>query len=51
MLKVARLGFIVAGGEGCAVEALLAADIQLASAVDGLDLLLNPRRLRATLKF
>lgn len=51
MLKVAKLGMVVAGHEGCAVEALLAADIQVANAVDGLDLLLNPRRLRATLKF
>lgn len=51
MLKIAKLGIIVAGKEGCAVQALLAADVQVASATDGLDLLLNPRRLRATLKF
>ena len=51
MLKVAKLGVVVTGHEGCAVETLLAADIQVATAVDGLDLLLNPKRLRATLKF
>lgn len=51
MLKVAKLGIVVSGHEGCAVETLLAADIQVANAVDGFDLLLNPRRLRATLKF
>jgi len=51
MLKVAKLGIVVVGSEGCAVEALVAADVQVASAVDGLDLLLSPRRLKATLKF
>ncbi|MCW4009117.1 MAG: ATPase P [Candidatus Bathyarchaeota archaeon] len=51
MLKAARLGIIVLGNEGCAVETLLAADLQVTSATDGLDLLLNPKRLRATLKF
>ena len=50
MLKIARLGIIVAGREGCAVEALLSADIQVTNATDGLNLLLNPKRLRATLK-
>jgi soluble P-type ATPase len=51
MLKAARLGIIVLGREGCAVETLLAADLQVTSATDGLDLLLNHKRLRATLKF
>ena len=51
MLKVAKLGVVIVGSEGCATETLLAADIQVASIVDGFDLLLNPRRLRATLKF
>jgi soluble P-type ATPase len=51
MLKAAKLGVIILGREGCAVEALLAADLQVTSAVDGLDLLLTPKRLRATLKF
>lgn len=51
MLNVAKLGIVVLGREGCAVEALIAANVQVGNAVDGLDLLLNPRRLRATLKF
>ena len=51
MLKVAKLGIIVSGREGCAVETLIAADIQVTSPLDGLDLLINPKRLRATLKF
>lgn len=37
--------------EGCAVKALVAADVQVARAIDWLDLLVNPKRLRATLKF
>jgi soluble P-type ATPase len=51
MLKATKLGVVVLGREGCAVETLLAADLQVPSAVDGLDLLLNLKRLRATLKF
>jgi soluble P-type ATPase len=51
MLKIARLGIIVVGSEGCAVESLLVAQVQVVNAVDGLDLLIHPRRLRATLKF
>lgn len=51
MLKVARLGIIVVGSEGCAVESLLAAHVQVANPIDGLDLLIRPQRLRATLKF
>jgi soluble P-type ATPase len=50
MLKAARLGIAVIGREGCATEALLAADLCIVDIVDGLDLLLNPKRLEATLK-
>jgi soluble P-type ATPase len=50
MLKAARLGIVVAGREGCAVESLLAADVCSANIVDGLNLLLYPKRLEATLK-
>ena len=50
MLKAARLGIVIAGREGCAVEALLAADIQVTNVMDGFDLLLNPKRLNATLR-
>ena len=51
MLAAARVGIAVAEGEGCAVEAIVAANILVRSAVDGLDLLLNPKRLKATLRF
>ncbi|MCW4025459.1 MAG: ATPase P [Candidatus Bathyarchaeota archaeon] len=51
MLKAARLGVIILGREGCSVQSLLAADVQVPSILDGLDLLLCPKRLRATLKF
>lgn len=51
MLKVARLGIAVSEGEGCAVDALMAADIHVRSALDGLNLLLNPKRCKATLRF
>jgi soluble P-type ATPase len=51
MLAAARVGIAVAEGEGCAVEAIMAANILVRSALDGLDLLLNPKRLKATLRF
>jgi soluble P-type ATPase len=51
MLAAARVGIAVAEGEGCAVEAIVAANILVRSAQEGLDLLLNPKRLKATLRF
>ena len=51
MLKTARVGIAVTEGEGCAVEAIMAADIHVRSALDGLTLLLNPLRCKATLRF
>ena len=51
MLKAARLGIAVSEGEGCAVDAIVAADIHVASAKDGLALLLHPKRCKATLRF
>jgi soluble P-type ATPase len=51
LLAAARVGIAVAEREGCAVEAIVAANILVRSAVDGLDLLLNPKRLKATLRF
>lgn len=51
MLAAARVGIAVVEGEGCAVEAIVAANILVRSAADGLDLLLNPKRLKATLRF
>ena len=51
MLKAARIGIAVSGEEGCAVDALLNADIHVRSAAEGLDLLMHPERLKATLRF
>ncbi len=51
MLKTARVGISVTEGEGCAIDAIMAADIQVRSALDGLTLLLNPLRFKATLRF
>uniref|UniRef100_A0A7V4JQN6 ATPase P n=1 Tax=Thermodesulfobacterium geofontis TaxID=1295609 RepID=A0A7V4JQN6_9BACT len=50
MLKVARIGVAVLLEEGCSVEALSSADILVKSILDGLDLLLNPLKLKATLR-
>jgi soluble P-type ATPase len=51
MLKAAKIGIAVSEGEGCAVDAIQAADIHVRSALDGLDLLLHPKRMKATLRF
>ena len=51
MLKAARIAIAVTEGEGCAADAITAANICVRSALDGLDLLLNPKRLMATLRF
>ena len=51
MLKASKLGIAVVGEEGCAVEALLSANIQVTNIIDGLDLLLNSKRLTATLRY
>ncbi len=51
MLKAARIGIAVTEGEGCAIDAIMAADIHVRAALDGLDLLLNSKRCKATLRF
>jgi soluble P-type ATPase len=50
MLRTARLGIAVVETEGCSVEAATSADILVTRAVDAIDLLLNPLRLKATLR-
>jgi soluble P-type ATPase len=54
-LKVVKeaggLAIAVENGEGCAREAILNANVFVAGAVNALDLLLEPTRLRATLRF
>jgi len=50
MLKAARIGVAVTEKEGCAVAALTNADIHVKTIDDGLGLLLNPQKLKATLR-
>ena len=54
-LKVVKeaggLAIAVENGEGCAFDAILNANIFVVGAVNALDLLLEPTRLRATLRF
>ena len=51
MLKAAKIGVCILLEEGCSVSALTSADILVKSINDGLDLLLHPLRLKATLRF
>ena len=51
MLKTAKLGIAVTESEGCAIDAIKSADIHVTSAKSGLDLLLKPRRCKATLRY
>lgn len=50
MLRYAALGIAVIGPEGCAAAALREADIVVKDIRDGLDLLINPLRIVATLR-
>lgn len=50
MLKDVRLGIVVMEGEGCAVSALLNADIVARSITEAFDLLLHPTGCVATLR-
>ncbi len=50
MLREAALGIAVIGREGAAVRSLLAADLAVTAIEDGLDLLLFPKRLVASLR-
>ena len=50
MLRAARIGVAVCLAEGCAIDAIKSADILVTSTTDALDLLFNPKRLKATLR-
>lgn len=50
MLKTAGLSIVVIGQEGCSVDALKNARIAVRDIRDALDLILEPRRLIATLR-
>lgn len=51
MLKAARIGIAVCLKEGCAIDAITSANIMVTSTTDALDLPLNHKRLKATLRF
>lgn len=51
MLKTAKIGVAVCLNEGCATDAVKSANILVTSTPDALNLLLNPKRLKATLRF
>ncbi len=50
MLRLAAIGVTVLAGEGVAMGALQAADVLALGPVDAIDLVLNPKRLVATLR-
>jgi soluble P-type ATPase len=50
MLDAARLGVAVMGHEGAATSATMAADLAVQGPLDAMNLLLNPLRLKATLR-
>jgi soluble P-type ATPase len=50
MLRVAAVGVAILSGEGVAIGALQAADVLALGPVDAIDLVLNPKRLVATLR-
>jgi len=50
MMAVCALGIVILGREGCSTRTLMAADIVVHNVRDAIDLLLNPKRLVATLR-
>jgi soluble P-type ATPase len=50
MCEIAALGIAVIGGEGAAASLIASADIVVTDIRDALALLLNPDRVRATLR-
>ena len=51
MIKASKIGIAICLDEGCAKDTLVSADIVVKSPVDAFDLLLYPKRLKATLRF
>jgi len=50
MIRQARLGICILGCEGCATKAFIASDIAVTCIEDALGLLLDPMKLKATLR-
>jgi soluble P-type ATPase len=51
MLKTARIGIAVCLAEGCARDTVSGSDLLVNSPIDAIGLLLNPKRLKATLRY
>ena len=51
MLQAAQIGIAVIGKEGCSAMAIQSSDIIVTSILDGIDLLLQPLRCKATLRY
>lgn len=51
MLKAAKIGVAVCLPEGSSTDAITSGNILVTSPLDAFDLLLNPKRLKATLRF
>ncbi|GAB4407107.1 MAG: HAD family hydrolase [Thermodesulfovibrionales bacterium] len=51
MLQAAKIGIAVCLNEGCSIDAIKSADVLVNSPIDAIELLLNPKRLKATLRF
>ncbi len=51
MLRIAKVGVAVINAEGCSADAILSANIVVRDARDALDLILNPKRMMATLRY
>ncbi|GBE05588.1 hypothetical protein BMS3Abin10_01220 [bacterium BMS3Abin10] len=51
LLRIARVGIAVTEGEGCSIDTMMSADIHVAGIKNGLDLLLHPKRFKATLRY
>jgi P-type E1-E2 ATPase len=50
MLRESAIGICTVGGEGASAEAMMASDLVVPTINHGLDLLLKPHRLKATLR-
>ena len=50
MLRLAAIGVAILAGEGMAIRAVQAADVLALGPIDAIDLVLNPKRLAATLR-
>ncbi len=51
MLKAAKVGVAVCLAEGCSRDAVVSSDIVVSSTVDALNLIVNPKRMKATLRY